>query len=68
MTQVTVKLCEDIAFYIRREDFFLVRFARAFFVRAFAAAFDALVASSFRCSGVILANRAFPPFLPIMEK
>jgi hypothetical protein len=45
------------------------RFLRAaFFFRANAAAFDALVAISLRCSGVSFFRRALAPRLPISEK
>jgi hypothetical protein len=37
----------------------------AFRVRTFAAAFEALIALSLRCSGVIALARARPPRLPI---
>ena len=43
-------------------------FALARLVRARAAALEALVAISRRCSGVIFLRRAFPPFLPISAR
>ena len=42
--------------------------ARAFLVRAAAAAFEAFKAISRRCSAVIVWRRAFPPFRPISAR
>jgi hypothetical protein len=43
-------------------------FCLAFFVRAAAAAFEAFRAMSLRSSGVIVFNRALPPFRPISAR
>jgi hypothetical protein len=50
------------------DSYLRFRFFFAFAVRTLAAALDALMASSLRCSRVIWANLALPPFFPIMEK